>query len=95
MLDYPCELTAQERAALALWLFQDGWVPTTAEAAQRLGISQTGARALLRKLGRVCEISQDDGGRWHLVARRVAVEEALPGEDPDPAEMDDRAGDRE
>ena len=66
MVLFPEELTAQERAAYAAWLFFDGWRPTTREVADRCGLSVDAARSMLQSMAEVLLIFQDEDGRWYL-----------------------------
>ena len=66
MVLFPEEMTAQERAALAIWLFMDGWRPTTREVAERCGMGMSGAWMMLRNTAKIIPILQDEAGRWYL-----------------------------
>lgn len=59
-MSYDCELTAQERAALAVWLI---WQrpQTTASIARRLKMTCEGARVMLVKISRVVPIYNHNG----------------------------------
>ena len=57
-------LTAQERAALALYLIV-AKPRTTAHLAYRLGLSESGAYRLLANISRVVPIVQIDG-KWQI-----------------------------
>jgi len=60
----PGELTAQERAALTLWLLLQ--VPmSTAEVAARCGLTEQGARFMLNNMSRVVPLHLEDG-KWHV-----------------------------
>lgn len=56
------DMVATERAGLALWLLLQEPM-STAEAAERCGLSYEGARQLLTKLSRVVPIYRE-GGKW-------------------------------
>ncbi|NLX42133.1 MAG: hypothetical protein GXY79_01490 [Chloroflexi bacterium] len=59
-------MTSQERAALAVVWLNDGAQLTTAELAERLGMTWGGAWRLMHRLARVLPIDQEDG-RWFRV----------------------------
>jgi DNA-binding IclR family transcriptional regulator len=58
-----------ERAGLVTWWFIKGQRLTTAEVADKLGISRQGAHSMLEKLSRIIPLTKDDcpGGKWFLV----------------------------
>jgi len=57
------ELTAQERAALALWLLLQ-YPMTTRELAERVELSMRGTRHLLSKLSRVVPLCYESRHWW-------------------------------
>ena len=70
MLEFPEELHACERAALAcFWLAVCRERLTTQQLAERLGVTRQSALVLLHKLSRVLPIYQDSG-RWHWLDGR-------------------------
>jgi hypothetical protein len=58
------ELTAQERAALALWLLMQG-PQSTREIAGRCGMSMRGARDMLYRISRVVPLYYE-GRYWRV-----------------------------
>jgi DNA-binding IclR family transcriptional regulator len=66
-VDNPADLTASERAALCAWWLARNDCVTTAEMAERLALSHSGAYRLLCGLCRVLPIAQNDG-RWERVS---------------------------
>ena len=68
---------ATVRAAFVVWrMLVQSWQPTTAEVAQKFGMTRQGAYALLCKISDVVPITQDDSpahhrfdspARWRLV----------------------------
>lgn len=75
--------TAQERAALAAWLLMQGGLYTTAQIAERVGLSREGAHAILDKISRSIPIWQDERGRWQLCYEsRIALGMGPCGQDP-------------
>ena len=56
------DLTAQERAALALWLLQQKPM-TTRQVAERVDLSMDGARCMLKRISRVVPVVYE-GRRW-------------------------------
>ena len=58
------ELAAQERAALTLWLLLQSPM-STAEVAQRCGMSDRGALSMIHKMSRVVPVAYE-AGRWYI-----------------------------
>ena len=54
------QMTAQERAALAIWLIAQQ-PQTTAAIAQRMGMTLEGARVMLMKISRTVPIFHNNG----------------------------------
>lgn len=74
MLD-PAELTSTQRGAFVIWWLAVGGLRlTTAEYADRLGISHSGAYHILCSLSQVFGLYQDKQGRWRLVDNCVEIE---------------------
>ena len=55
--------TAQERAALVTYQLVSGAEMSTAEIAERTGLSRAGAWHMMNRVSRVVPLYQD-GGRW-------------------------------
>ena len=72
-MDYPDEMTAQERAALLGWWFAHGECMTTAQAARLIGLDWEGTRVLLSKLARVIPIYRSASGAWEVCAMGEAA----------------------
>lgn len=64
------DYTATERAALIATYLMQGEAMTTAEVADKTGLSHSGAWRLMARMGRVVAVCQDDGGRWQLFENR-------------------------
>ena len=65
-IDLPSDLSPQQRAALAVLLLLDRPM-TTAEIAERCGLSTRGARAMLGRISRIWPLYVD-AGRWTMLA---------------------------
>lgn len=57
------DYTAQERAALTAFYILEGAEMTTAEIAERVGLTHQGAWSMMQRVARVVPVYQDEG-RW-------------------------------
>lgn len=67
------DYAAQERAALVTFLVVTGAELTTAEIAERVGITPRGALLIMDKISRVVPVYQY-GGRWRILHQHISME---------------------
>lgn len=66
-MDYPEDLTAQQRAALVMRFLYEGERLRTVDIAEKLGMTTQGAWMMMRRIGRVIgELRLGEEGRWEL-----------------------------
>ena len=76
MMDFPHELTAQERAGRIVWLFSEGAELTVRQVCDLTGLRKRAAQTMLNQLSRVVPIVRE-GDVWRVCARTSI----LDGED--------------